>query len=248
MSAKEPLIVDIFIPCFVDQVAPQIGFNMVKVLEKVGCTVNYNPNQTCCGQPAFNAGYFDNAREVAKKFFTDFPGIDRYIVTPSASCAGMVRNSYEMLFGKDPVLAAEYARVSKNTFELTEFLVDVLGVTRIEGARLDGTATYHDSCSALRECHISKAPRRLLRGVSGLEIRELEENETCCGFGGTFAVKFESISAAMGEQKVHHALETKANYLVSTDYSCLMHLDAYIQKNKLPLKTMHIADVLASGW
>jgi L-lactate dehydrogenase complex protein LldE len=248
MGAKEPLIVDIFIPCFVDQLAPQIGINMVKVLEKVGCTVNYNPNQTCCGQPAFNAGYFDNAREVAKKFLKDFPGADRYIVMPSASCAGMVRNSYEVLFGKDPVLAAEYERVSKNTFELTEFLVDVLGVTKIEGARLDGTATYHDSCSALRECHISRAPRQLLHYVSGLEIRELDENETCCGFGGTFAVKFESISAAMGEQKVQRALETKANYLISTDYSCLLHLDAYIRKNNLPLKTMHVADVLASGW
>ncbi len=248
MAIKEPITVDIFIPCFVDQLAPQIGFNMVKVLEKVGCRVHYNPNQSCCGQPAFNAGYFDNAREVAIKFLKDFPEPDRYIVTPSASCAGMVRNSYELLFKKHPGYAGDLARISKNTFEFTEFLVDVLGITRVQGSRLEGVATYHDSCSALRECHISKAPRWLLRNVEGLELRELKENETCCGFGGTFAVKFEAISTAMGEQKVQHAIDTQAQILVSTDYSCLMHLNGYIEKHKLPIRTMHIADELASGW
>lgn len=242
------MTVDIFIPCFVDQVAPQIGFNMVKVLEKAGCQVHYNPQQTCCGQPAFNAGYFDNACEVAKKFLKDFPANDRFIITPSASCAGMVRNSYEMLFPKDSPNHNEYLRVAKNTYEFTEFLVDVLGITEIKGARLPGLATYHDSCSALRECHIKEAPRKLLQNVEGLKLKEMGENETCCGFGGTFAVKFESISVSMGEQKVTNAMETKADYLISTDYSCLMHLEAYIQKKKLSIKPMHIADVLASGW
>ncbi len=242
------MIVDIFIPCFVDQVSPQIGFDMVKVLEKAGCQVNYNPGQTCCGQPAFNAGYFDDARQVAVKFLKDFPDASRYVVMPSASCAGMVRNSYEMLFPKESPQHADYLRLAKNTYEFTEFLVDVLGISAIAGAKLPGLATYHDSCSALRECQIKDAPRQLLQNVEGLRLRELKEGSTCCGFGGTFAVKFQAISVGMGEQKVQDALQTGAEYLISTDYSCLMHLDAYIQKNKLPIKTMHIAEVLASGW
>jgi L-lactate dehydrogenase complex protein LldE len=245
---QKPVIVDIFIPCFVDQLAPQIGFNMVKVLEKVGCIVNYNPEQTCCGQPAFNAGYFDESKEVATKFLKDFPHADRYIVTPSASCGGMVRNAYEDLFDKNSPQFNDCQRVQKNTYEFTEFLTDVLGIDRIEGARLAGVATYHDSCSALRECQIKEGPRQLLASVEGLELREMTDNETCCGFGGTFAVKFEAISVGMAEQKVLHAVETKADYIISTDYSCLMHLNGYINKNNMTIKAMHIADVLASGW
>jgi len=242
------MTVDIFIPCFVDQVAPQIGFSMVKVLEKAGCQVHYNPRQTCCGQPAFNAGYFAPACDVAAKFLKDFPADDRYIITPSASCAGMIRNSYELLFPKDSPRHADYLRVARNTYEFTEFLVDILGIDHIPGAKLPGTATYHDSCSALRECHIKEAPRKLLRNVEGLSLREMNENETCCGFGGTFAVKFEAISVGMGEQKSLNALETGADYLISTDYSCLLHLNAYIQQKQLPIQPIHIADVLASGW
>lgn len=245
---QKPVIVDIFIPCFVDQLAPETGFNMVKVLEKVGCMVNYNPDQTCCGQPAFNAGYFEEAAEVAKKFLKDFPHTGRYIVSPSASCVGMVRNAYEDLFDKNSPHLNSCQRVQKNTFEFTEFLTDVLGIDHIEGARLPGIATYHDSCSALRECQIKEGPRQLLAGVEGLELREMIDNETCCGFGGTFAVKFEAISVGMAEQKVLHAVETKADYIISTDYSCLMHLNGYINKNQMAIKVMHIADVLASGW
>lgn len=245
---QEPIIVDIFIPCFVDQVAPQTGFNMVKVLEKLGCQVNYNPDQTCCGQPAYNAGYFDEAREVARKFLKDFPNKDRYIVSPSASCIGMVRNSYNVIFDSSSPHVNACRQVQRNAYEFTEFIVDILGVDRVEGAKLPGTATYHDSCSALRECHIKAGPRQLLQHVEGLELRELVDNETCCGFGGTFAVKFEAISVGMAEQKVNHAVDTKADYLISTDYSCLMHLNGYISKNNAPIKIMHIADVLASGW
>jgi L-lactate dehydrogenase complex protein LldE len=248
MKAKTPIIVDIFIPCFVDQLAPEIGFNMVKVLEKLGCQVNYNPNQTCCGQPAFNAGFFDESREVAKKFLNDFPHPDRYIVAPSASCIGMVRSSYELLFTKASREFDGWQRMKGKAYEFTQFLTDVLGVDRIPGARLPGVATYHDSCSALRECKIKEGPRNLLKHVDGLELRELVDNETCCGFGGTFAVKFESISVGMAEQKVLHAVDTKADYIISTDYSCLLHLNAYITKNNMHLKVMHVADVLASGW
>jgi L-lactate dehydrogenase complex protein LldE len=241
-------VVDIFIPCFVDQLFPETGMNMVKVLEKIGCEVNYNPNQTCCGQPAFNAGFFDEARAVATKFLDDFSNeTSHYIVAPSASCVGMVRNAYQDIFVKSSNLV-KYRSMQKKVYELTEFLTDVMGITTIEGATLQGKFTYHDSCSALRECGIKAGPRALLENVKGLELVEMEDSETCCGFGGTFAVKFEAISTAMAEQKVENAIATGADYIISTDSSCLMHLETYIQKQKKPIKTMHIADVLASGW
>lgn len=242
------IIVDIFIPCFVDQLYPETGMNMVKVLEKVGCEVHYNPNQTCCGQPAFNAGFFDEAREVAGKFLDDFSNeTSQYIVAPSASCVGMVRNAYQDIFVKSSSLV-KYRTMQKKVYELTEFLTDVLGITDIPGAALYGRYTYHDSCSGLRECGIKEGPRALLNNVEGLELVEMEDTETCCGFGGTFAVKFEAISTAMAEQKVENALATGADFIISTDTSCLMHLEAYIQRQNKPIKTMHIADVLASGW
>jgi L-lactate dehydrogenase complex protein LldE len=240
--------VDIFIPCFVDQLYPETGMNMVKLLEKIGCEVRYNSNQTCCGQPAYNAGFVEECREVAFKFLDDFANDGRsYIVSPSASCVGMIRNAYPDIF-KTSSKFTNYRTMEKKVFELTEFLVDVMQVTAIPGARLEGKATYHDSCSALRECGIKQGPRKLLQGVQGLEMIEMADNEICCGFGGTFAVKFESISVAMAEQKVNNALATGASYIISTDTSCLMHLESYIRKTKKPLKTMHIADVLASGW
>ncbi|MFT2011246.1 (Fe-S)-binding protein [Pontibacter sp. 13R65] len=246
--ARRRVVVDIFIPCFVDQLYPETGMNMVKVLESLGCDVHYNAGQTCCGQPAFNAGFFDEAREVANKFLDDFSSdISEYIVAPSASCVGMVRNAYQDIFVKSSKLV-KYRSMQKKVYEFTEFLTDVMGVTSFPDASLLGRATYHDSCSALRECGIKAGPRALLQSVRGLELVEMEDNETCCGFGGTFAVKFESISVAMAEQKVENALATGADYILSTDTSCLMHLEAYIQKQKKNIKTMHIADVLASGW
>jgi L-lactate dehydrogenase complex protein LldE len=237
--------VQLFIPCFVDQIYPGTGFNMVKVLEKCGCVVDYNPDQTCCGQPAFNAGYWDEAKAVGHKFLKDFHGYD-YIVSPSASCTGFVRNYYGKLFDNS-ASHNEMKLVQKNLFEFTEFLTKVLHVTDV-GATLEGVATYHDSCAGLRECKIKSEPRTLLDHVQGLEIREMTDVETCCGFGGTFAVKYEPISSGMADQKINNALATGADYIISTDLSCLMHLAGYIEKRELNLKTMHIADVLASGW
>lgn len=237
--------VQLFIPCFVDQIYPDTAFNMVKILEKVGCTVDYNPNQTCCGQPAFNAGYWDEAKAVGQKFLKDFRTYD-YIVAPSASCTGFVRNYYGKLFDNS-ALHNDMKLVQKNLFEFTEFLVKVLHVDDV-GATLNGLATYHDSCSGLREVRIKSEPRQLLQHVKGLELREMEDTETCCGFGGTFAVKYEPISTGMADQKINNAVDTEADYLISTDLSCLMHLDGYIQKRGLRIKPMHIADVLASGW
>ncbi len=239
------MLVDIFIPCFVDQLFPEAAFNMIKVLEKAGCTVNYNPEQTCCGQPAFNAGFWDQCKDVAEKFIADFPN-ERYIVTPSASCAGMVKNYYPEIF-HNSVLHNKSKSIQKNIYEFSDFLVNVLNVTDI-GARLNGVATYHDSCSALREMGIKKEPRTLLSNVRGLEIREMQDTETCCGFGGTFSVKYEAIAVGMAEQKILNAEATSADIIISTDISCLMHLDGYMKKQNKKIKVMHIADVLASGW
>ncbi len=238
-------IVDIFIPCFVDQLFPQSAFNMIKVLEKAGCEVHYNPAQTCCGQPGFNSGFWKEAEEVGRKFIHDFT-TDRYIVSPSGSCTGFVRNFYDEMFANTPI-HNDYKTIRKNLFELSEFLVDVLKIEDV-GAQLDGVATYHDACGALRECKIKEAPRKLLNNVRGLQLKEMIDSETCCGFGGTFAVKFEPISIGMADQKIENATATFADYLISTDLSCLLHLDGYIRKQKKSMKVMHIADVLASGY
>ena len=237
--------VQLFIPCFVDQLYPETGMNMVKVLEKLGCNVTYNTRQTCCGQPAFNAGYREEAKAVATKFLHDFKG-PGYIVGPSGSCTGYVRNYFDKLFdnSSDHNLSNQ---LRGNMYEFTEFLTEILKVDAI-GARLEGKATYHDACGALRECHIKEGPRKLLQNVAGLELIEMQECETCCGFGGTFAVKFDPISTGMAQVKVKSALDTGADYIITTDVSCMMHIQGYINEHKYPIKTMHIADVLASGW
>jgi L-lactate dehydrogenase complex protein LldE len=237
--------IELFIPCFIDQLYPQTAFNTVKVLQKAGCTVEYNPAQTCCGQPAFNAGFWDEAKETGSKFLNDFSE-NRYIVSPSASCTGMVKNYYNDLFTNTAV-HNKCRAIQGNIHELSDFLVNVIKRDYF-GAELEGRAVYHDSCAGLRECKIKEEPRQLLSKVLGLELVELKQNETCCGFGGTFAVKFDAISSAMAQQKVEYALEAEADYIISTDASCLLHLQGYIDKNNLPLKTMHLADVLASGW
>jgi L-lactate dehydrogenase complex protein LldE len=237
--------VQLFVPCFVDQLYPTVAFNMVKVLEKAGCTVTYNANQTCCGQPAFNAGFWGEAKDVCTKFLKDFSGSD-YIVAPSASCVGFVRNYYEKIF-ENTADNISWKKTSQRIYEFSEFLVKVLKVEDL-GASLSGKATYHDSCAALRECRIKDEPRLLLAKVKGLELVEMNDVETCCGFGGTFAVKFEPISIAMGDQKVNNATATGAEYLISTDMSCLMHIDGCNKHKHAGLKLMHLADVLASGW
>jgi L-lactate dehydrogenase complex protein LldE len=236
--------IQIFIPCFVDQLFPSTAFNMIRVLEKFGCTVHYNPNQTCCGQPAFNAGYRDEATAIAKKFENDFSQ-DMPIVSPSGSCTGFVRNYHHKLLPDGKFATCE--PTNKKIYEFTEFLIEVLGVID-SGASLDGKAAYHDACGALRECGIKQAPRILLSSVKGLNIQESDDCEVCCGFGGTFAVKYEAISVGMAEQKVLNALKSGAEYIISTDISCLMHMEGYIQQHNYPIKTLHIADVLSSGW
>lgn len=235
--------VQLFIPCFVDQLYPETGMNMVKVLKKLGCDVHYNPKQTCCGQPAFNAGYWDEATSVARKFINDMDG-EGYVVGPSGSCTGFVRNYYPKLFNNSPE-HNQSQKLGKNAYEFTEFLTEVLKVDDI-GATFEGKATYHDACGALRECGIKQGPRQLLENVKGLELIEMKEAETCCGFGGTFAVKHEAISIGMAQTKVQSAIDSGADYMISTDVSCLIHIQGYIDKHQLPIRTMHIADILAN--
>lgn len=234
--------VQIFIPCFIDQLFPDTAFNMIKVLEKAGCKVHYNEEQTCCGQPAFNAGFREESKIVCKKFINDFSGRE-FIVTPSASCAGFVKNYYhKLLSGASNI--NDIRAMQSRMFELSDFLVNI--VKKVDfGASFPHKATYHDSCAALRECHVKKEPRKLLEHVKGLELVEMNDVETCCGFGGTFAVKFEDISGAMADQKITHATETGAEYIISTDASCLMHLDGYANKQGKKIQTIHLADVLA---
>jgi L-lactate dehydrogenase complex protein LldE len=237
--------VELFIPCFIDQLYPETAFNTVKLLEKAGCEVVYNSKQTCCGQPAYNAGFWDEAKSVGAHFLRNFSE-DHYIVSPSASCTGMVKNGFDDLF-TNSVEHNKCRTIQRNIFEISDFLINVLRQDYF-GAELVGTAIYHDSCSALRECHIKDEPRKLLAQVGGLELREMRGQEVCCGFGGTFAVKFEGISAAMTEQKVQHAQAAQADYIISTDASCLLQIQYYIDKHNIPIKTMHLVDVLTSGW
>lgn len=235
--------VNIFIPCFIDQLFPQTAVNMVKVLRKIGCQVEYNPNQTCCGQPAYNAGFVEQAQPVCEKFVNDFAAKE-LIVTPSASCVGFVRNHYKNIFDKTD-LQIKAQQVRNNIIEFSDFLVNYIKIDDF-GAQLKGKATYHDACAALRECGIKTPPRQLLAKVKGLELIESEDCEECCGFGGTFATKFEPISVAMADKKIETALALGVDYIISTDLSCLMQLEGCIKHRQLPLKVMHLADVLAA--
>ncbi len=236
--------VDLFIPCCIDRLSSQTAFNLLKIFNKLDVKYNYNYNQTCCGQTAFKNGFWDEAKEIGEKFIRDFSN-KRYVVCPSASCVSYVKNYYSKLF-YNTGLHLENNELHDNIFELTDFLVNMMRVTDI-GATFNHTVTYHDSCSALREYGIREEPRILLQHVQGLELIEMDKTEECCGFGGMFSMTFEPISVAMTQEKIDHALATGAEYIVSTDMSCLANMEAYIKKQKLPIKTIHIVDVLASG-
>jgi len=228
--------VALFIPCFVDQVCPQVGVDMARVLRKIGCDISFPEEQTCCGQPAFNSGYWDDARAVAKRFLRVFDQAE-CVVGPSGSCVTMVRKFYPELIGISPAYSKFY--------EFSEFLTNVAKIDDV-GASFPHKVTLHDSCHALRELGVRQGPRNLLRKVRGLELAEMPHADDCCGFGGTFAVKFGMISAAMGETKMENAQSTAAEFVTSIDPSCLMHLDGVLRKKQSPLKTIHLAGILAS--
>lgn len=239
------MIVDIFIPCYIDQFFPNTAWNMIKVLESLDCAVNYNPEQTCCGHPAFNLGHWDDCKEIGEKFIKEFLN-DRYIIVPSASCVSFIKKQYQEMF-YNSALHNEFKQIQKNIYEFSDFIVNVLKITNI-GAELNGKAVFMDSCSSLRSYGLTKEPRILLDKVKGLELREMENADKCCGFGGFFGVKYEPVAVAMAEEKIKCAMDTEADYIIATDSPCLMHLDGYIKNTTKPIKVMHLADVLASGW
>jgi L-lactate dehydrogenase complex protein LldE len=239
-----PRKVSLFVPCFVDQLMPEVAVDTVKVLRRIGCDVDFPEDQTCCGQPAFNTGYWDEARPCAERFVRVF-GSAEAIVCPSGSCSTMVRNFYPELL-KDSPARTDALTVGQRTYELSEFLVKVAGVTDV-GASFPHTVTYHASCHGLRELHLRDEPLQLLRAVKGLKLVDMARYDECCGFGGTFATKFASISAAMGQSKVESIAQTGAEYVTAIDPSCLMHVQGILGRNKAKARTIHLASILAQN-
>src|SRR5215831_18922223 len=236
--------VSLFVTCIVDQLFPNVGIAMADVLERVGCRVDFPERQTCCGQPAFNSGYRDEARSMALHLLDVFRDCD-YIVCPSGSCTAMVSHHYAELFQKDAARLDETRRLSAKVWEFSRFLTDVMGAGDV-GARYEHKVTYHDSCHALRELAIKTPPRKLLTHVEGLTLSEHDAAEECCGFGGTFSVKFPGVSGAMARTKIDSILRSGADTVVSIDSSCLMQIQGALSRAGLPVRTMHLAEVLAS--
>ena len=215
----------------------------MKILRKLGLEVEFDSRQTCCGQPAFNTGYVEVARQVARHFLEVYGDSD-YIVVPSGSCSTMIKVFFPKLFTEDPSRRSLAEEVGRRTFELSEFLSSVLGVEST-GACFPEAVTYHDSCHLLRELGISSQPRQLIRAVEGIDLREMEHCDRCCGFGGTFSVKFPDVSAAMGEDKLGWIQSSGARYVIANDAGCLMHLRGLLERNQVPIQTMHLAELLA---
>lgn len=235
--------ISLFIPCYVDAFYPQTGIQVVRILERLGHEVQFESALTCCGQPAFNSGYWDESRDVAKRALKILEKAEAVVIA-SGSCGAMLKVFYPELF-KDTPLHDLAVQVSEKTYEFSDFLVNKLGVTDL-GARFPAKVTFHDGCHGLRELNIKSEPRQLLAHVKDLELVEMREAESCCGFGGTFAAKFTSISTAMGEVKCASAIETGADYIVSNDSSCLMHIQGLLDRQKKPIKSIHLAQVLDS--
>jgi L-lactate dehydrogenase complex protein LldE len=235
--------VSLFIPCLVDQFYPQVGISLVKILRKLGIKVAYPMEQTCCGQPAFNTGYHEETLVLAQRFLRVFDSGTDYIVCPSGSCTSMVKVFYPELV-QDRSLRDVLEHVTTRIFEFSDFLVSVLGVVDL-GVRFPYRVTYHDVCHLLRELKVKEPPRILIRHVRDIEFIELENSESCCGFGGTFSVKFPEISTAMGRDKVGSIVKTGAEFVVANDSSCLMHIGGCLGRMGLPIKTIHLAELLA---
>jgi L-lactate dehydrogenase complex protein LldE len=234
--------VGLFVTCLVDLIRPAVGFSAVKLLEDAGCTVEV-PTQTCCGQPAFNSGHRATTRAIAEQVIAAFQTYD-YVVAPSGSCAGMIRTHYPELFEGDAAWAPRVEKFCAKTYELISFLVDVMKVSKVDAA-FEGTVTYHDSCSSLRELGIQSQPRKLLAGVKGLELKEMHDANVCCGFGGTFCVKYPDISNTIVTKKAEHIAATGADTLLAADMGCLMNMVGKLQRLGKPVHARHIAEILA---
>ena len=217
---------------------------MVKVLRRLGVDLDFHNDQTCCGQPAFNSGFQSDSKVLARRFLSIFDR-DEYIVCPSGSCTAMVKIFYMDLFRDDPKLLAVAEKVSSRVFEFSDFVVNVLNREDV-GSRFNGKVTYHDSCHLLRELHIHDEPRRLIRSVRGVEFIEMKLHDECCGFGGTFSVKYPDISVSILDEKIESIVNTGADTLVSTDMGCLMHIGGVLSRRKISVKAMHISELLAS--
>jgi L-lactate dehydrogenase complex protein LldE len=241
--ADKQVRVGLFVTCLVDFFRPSVGFAAVRLLEGAGCTVDVPASQTCCGQPAYNSGDRNDTKAIARQVIEAFEGFD-YVVAPSGSCAGMLRKHYPMLFADDLDIGPRARALAAKTFELVSFLTDVLNVAAVHAA-FDGTVTYHDSCSGLREMGVSAQPRALLETVKGLMLVEAEDRDVCCGFGGTFSVKYPDISNAMVTRKTDMLTATEAEYILGGDLGCLMNIAGKLSRENSPVRVRHVAEVLA---
>lgn len=235
--------VTLFIQCLVDSIYPEVGLSMVRLFENLGIPVECPSDQTCCGQPAFNSGYRGEARVAAKQFIEIFESAE-VIVCPSGSCVDMVKHQYPALFDDDPRWQKRAEAVSRKIFELTEYIVDILKIEDV-GALFKGKVTYHDSCHLFRNLGIADQPRKLISKVRGIQLVEMKNSDKCCGFGGTFAVKYSDISTAILEEKVDNIIATGADFVVGCDISCLMNIQGMLSRRDSHIKTMHIAQLLA---
>src|SRR5215470_4142162 len=235
--------VGLFVTCLVDLYRPAVGFAAVKLLEEAGCSVEVPLAQTCCGQPAYNSGDKADTKAIARQVITAFENFD-YVVVPSGSCGGMIRVHYPELFADEPATFQRAQHLAQRTYELVSFLVDVMKVERVS-ARYDGIATYHDACSGLRELGVKAQPRKLLRSVAGLRLAELPGAELCCGFGGTFSIKYPAISDKMVSEKTADIAATGATTLLAGDLGCLLNMAGKLKREGRPIAVRHVAEVLA---
>lgn len=242
MSQPRPRVA-LFITCLVDLYRPNVGFSAIQLLEEAGCQVEVPRLQTCCGQPAYNSGDRATARDLAEAVIREFLPFD-YVVVPSGSCGGMIAKHYPGLFEDEPQLRARADALAAKTHELVSFLTDVMGLERV-AARYEGVATYHDSCSGLRELGVKRQPRKLLSSVQGLSLKEMKDPEVCCGFGGTFCVKYPEISTRMVADKVRDIAATGADTLLAGDMGCLLNMAGRLKREGVPVKVRHVAEVLA---
>ena len=265
--SDRPVRASLFVTCIIDQLYPEVGESVVRVLKRLGVELDFPETQTCCGQPAFNSGFWSEAKPLARRFLETFSTSDRYIVIPSGSCGSMVRVFYQELFHDDPALLAKAQQIAPRVYEFSEFVVDVLGATeRVAEAaeasslscwseakhlREGGTSsgkgfktTYHEACHLRRELGAKTQARKLLKALPGVELVEMEQSEVCCGFGGTFAVKYADISGAMLGDKVKYIKATGADAVVACDSSCLMHIGGGLDKQGVNVRPLHLAQVL----
>ncbi|HEX2592836.1 MAG TPA: (Fe-S)-binding protein [Rhizomicrobium sp.] len=242
MSDAHKPKVGLFVTCLVDLVRPQVGFAAIKLLERAGCDVVVPKSQTCCGQPAWNSGANKHAADIARQVVQTFEHFD-YIVAPSGSCAGTLRRHYPEILKSDPQFAKRAEALAAKTYELMQFLSDVRGLADLD-VNFDGTLTYHDSCSSLREMGVKEQPRKLLGSLSGAQICELKESEVCCGFGGLFAVKYSEISERMADDKIADAVASGASTLTGADLGCLLHLAGRMKRRGIQMEVRHAAEIL----